>query len=57
LSYAALSDEFLVAVSTISLIILKVLDAIYVSMKDDYLPCPDEAKWRESAMEYERLWN
>ncbi len=26
-------------------------------MKDDYLPLPDEAKWRESAMEYERLWN
>jgi hypothetical protein len=38
LSYAALSGEFSVAVSTISLIIPKVLDAIYVSMKDDYLP-------------------
>lgn len=53
----SIADQFRLGHSTMSIIIIDTLTAIYNKLKDTYLPIPTKNDWHDIAEGYWQRWN
>nr|XP_039270100.1 protein ALP1-like [Styela clava] len=56
-SYTTIADSYRTSKSTVSGIVTETCEAIWTSLKKEYLSPPTVTKWKQIAEEYEKKWN